>query len=35
MRINISRKIFKVGALPHYESVVEADNLENLVKAGP
>jgi len=28
MRINIQRRILKVGSLPNYDSVVQADNPE-------
>jgi len=35
VRINIERKIFRVGSLPDYESVVQIDNPQLIVSATP
>jgi len=35
VRINIEKKIIKVGELPDYESAVEADNPESIDSATP
>jgi len=35
MRINISKKILRIGSLPNYESVVQADNPNKIDPATP
>lgn len=35
MRINIQRRILKVGSLPNYDSVVEADEPERINPTTP
>jgi len=31
MRINIQRRILKVGSLPNYDSVVQVDNPDEMI----